>query len=94
MSRFLSLKLNPGASYRIVRDVPGTSLVLQDLGPWDQHLTITNDAENVVTGLVALGKLTGGRRLFYYDGEGELTELVVKDGRFSAFAFVPPGREP
>jgi len=62
-------------------------IVLEDLGPWDRHLTITNDAENVVEKLVS--KLNG-RRLLYYDSEGELTELIIKDGKFSTFA---PGEE-
>ena len=58
-------------------------LVLRDLGPWNMHLTITNDAEHVVE---ALAPTLHGRRLFYYDSEGELTELLVKDGKFAGFA--------
>jgi len=59
------------ANYRVVEDTP-KKLVLEDIGPWDEHFTITNDAENVVNEL--RGRLNG-RRLFYYDSEGELTEI-------------------
>ena len=58
-------------------------VVFEDLGPWDKHLTITNDAENVVERL--LPKLKG-RKLLYYDSAGELAELVIKDGKFFTFA--------
>ena len=61
-------------------------LVIRDVGPWDKHPTITNDAEKVVEDLVAKGKLPEGRRLFYYDSEYELGEILVKDGKFAGFA--------
>jgi hypothetical protein len=32
-----------------------------------------------------LASMLNGRRLFYYDSEGELTELLVKDGKFAGF---------
>lgn len=35
------------AKYTVVEDTP-ERLVLKDLGPWDRHFTITNDAEGVV----------------------------------------------
>lgn len=65
--------MNRSAQYEIVEDTP-EKLVLQDLGPWDRHFTITNDAENVVNGLRSR---LNGRKLFYYDSENELTEIVV-----------------
>lgn len=49
-------------------------IVLRDCGPWDTFLTITNDAENVVDDL---RHMLSGRKLFYYDSENELTEIVV-----------------
>jgi len=61
------------ANYSVVEDTP-EKLVLRDLGPWDRHFTITNDAENVVNEL--RGRLHG-RKLFYYDSENELTEIDV-----------------
>ena len=29
------------------------------------------------------------RRLFYYDSEDELTELLIKDGNFTGFVVAP-----
>jgi len=85
--------MNRKANYIIVgydRHYPGAPLVIKDVGPWDQHPTVTNDAENVVQSLVAQGYLPGGRRLLYYDSDGRLDELLVKDGQFVGFA---PGPE-
>lgn len=61
------------------------SLVIRDVGPWDHHPTVTNDAEYVVSELVERGMLPGGRRLFYYDSDGNLDEIVVRDGKFAGF---------
>lgn len=69
-------------------------LVIKDVGPWDQHPTVTNDAENVVRALASQGHLPEGRRLFYYDSDGRLDELLVKDGQFVGFAAGPEGKEP
>lgn len=65
-------------------------LVIKDVGPWDRHPTITNDAEHVVQVLLASFTLQPGQRLLYYDSEGQLAELLIKDGRFAGFA---PGPE-
>lgn len=69
------------ANWSVVED-KSDRVVLQDVGPWDKYPTITNDAEEVVR-QIAPG--LRGRRLFYYDSEGRLDELVVKDGVFSGF---------
>jgi hypothetical protein len=61
------------------------SLLIRDVGPWNVHFTITNDAERVVEDLCA-GSLLHGRRLFYFDSEREITELVHENGRFVRFA--------
>ena len=84
--------MNRKANYIIVEDdhQRGAALVIKDVGPWDQHPSVTNDAENVVQALAAQGYLPEGRRLFYYDSDGRLDELLVKDGKFVGFA---PGRE-
>ena len=76
--------MSRNANFEIVSQADDR-LVLCDLGPWSSHLTITNDAEHVVE---AMGPTLRGRRLFYYDSEGELTELLVKDGKFAGFGFV------
>ena len=60
-------------------------VIIRDVGPWSEYMTVTNDAERVVELLV--GGL-GGRRLFYLDSEGELGELKIDNGRFSGFGAV------
>ncbi len=65
-------------------------LVIRDVGPWDRHPTVTNDAEAVVVHLARTGYLNG-RRLLYYDSEGNLDELRVVNGRFAGF--IPHSQE-
>lgn len=62
-------------------------VVIRDVGPWDKHPTVTNDAEGVVQRMAAV---LDGRRLLYFDSEGRLDELVVRDGKFAWFAPGPP----
>jgi len=77
---------NRWANYEIVHCESNREvLVLRDLGPWDEFLTVTNDIENVVKKLSLVGKLGNGRRLVYLDSEGELTEVRVVNGRFAGF---------
>lgn len=66
-------------------------LMIKDLGPWDKHPTITNDVEAVVDDLVRQGLLPEGRRLFYYDSEGNRDEILVVGGKFAGFK-PGPGR--
>ena len=81
------------ARFEVIRDdlLMANPLVIRDVGPWDQHLSVTNDAERVVEELVQRGKLPPGRRLFYYDSEGQLDEIVVRAGRFAGFRPVEVG---
>ena len=72
------------ADYKIVR-ANADELVIRDVGVG--CMSVTNDAEAVVMELVRSG--LDGRRLLYYDTEGELDELVVKDGKFAGFARGP-----
>ncbi len=74
------------ANYAIVSNTPEV-LTLGDLGPWDEYMTITNAAEDVVEELSRAGTLKEGQRLLYYDSENDLTELKHKDGKFMGFAF-------
>jgi len=69
------------AQYSIVQQTAG-AVTIRDIGPWDSCLTVTNDAENVVADLLTT---LGGRRLYCYDSEGELGELLIKDGLFAGF---------
>lgn len=74
------------ANYRIETDFSDMALVIKDVGPWDSYLSVTNAAETVTEELFRAGRLPNGRRLFYYDTEGHLDELVHKEGRFIRFA--------
>ena len=60
-------------------------LLLKDVGPWDTYLTITNDAERVVSEILAMEDL-GNRRLEYIDSEGDRIRILIKDGKFDRFA--------
>lgn len=70
------------AQFSIVIDKKD-QLVLRDDGPWNVHLTVTNDAEWVVRQVAPQLK---GRLLLYFDSEGDLDRLLVKDGKFAGFA--------
>jgi len=63
-------------------------VVIRDQGPWNECLTVTNDAENVVKRLVrGFGGLRlHDRRLFYIDSEGSMDEILIKDVKFAGFA--------
>lgn len=74
------------ASYELIWDMSTpTRLVIRDVGPHDQHKTVTNDAEWVVARLLDCGWLKPHMRLFYYDSEGTLDELRHDGRRFTGF---------
>ena len=64
---------------------PSEPVVIVDQGPWDKFQSVTNAAEWVVERLVQRGDLRPGQRLLYYDSDGVLDEIVVKDGKFAGF---------
>lgn len=65
-------------------------LVIKDVGPWDKHLSVTNDAEFVVKELHGNGNLPAGRQLFYIDSEGAKDELLHDGaGKFTGFKAGP-----
>lgn len=76
------------ASYDIESVTPD-AVRIRDMGPWNNHRTITNDAEWVVERLAADGYLQGKQRLLYWDSEGEMSELLVKAGRFAGYNLSP-----
>ena len=76
------------ANYEIVEATP-TRIVLRDLGPWDQNMTITNAAESVIEEISKKCNGIGSRRVFYYDSEGDLDELLVKNEKFAGFKYAP-----
>lgn len=77
----LLLMIRQNAQLEIVHQ-NGLAIVIRDRsdrgGP-----TVTNDAAGVVE---RLEPILGGRRLFYFDSEGELSELRVQNGKFAGFA--------
>lgn len=79
-----NMRLNQRANYQVVSQ-DEKQVTLQDIGPWSTYLTITNAAERVVAELLPSLE---GRRLFYYDSEGDLAELVIKNGEFVGFDVV------
>ncbi len=69
------------ANFKIVVEGPD-GMILKDVGPWDQHPTITNDPEWVVD---QIASRLNDRVLLYLDSDGDLSQLVVKDGKFAGF---------
>ena len=70
------------ANYHIESD-NHNYLLIRDVGPWDEYLTVTNAAETVVK---ELSFHLGTRQLFYIDTDGQMDELLVKNGQFAGFA--------
>lgn len=65
------------ASYRVIQSSP--TIMIEDL---DGPLSVTNDAEAVVEKLL---ERYGDKRIFYYDTQGELSELTHDGERFTGF---------
>jgi hypothetical protein len=63
-------------------------LVIRDVGPHDRYQTVTNAAEEVVETLAKDGRLPEGRRLFYFDSDNRLDQLLVVNGRFAGFCLM------
>ena len=68
------------ARFVVVNDTP-EALCIRDMGG-PRDMSVTNDAEAVVESLA--GRL-GNRRLEYFDSDGHLDRLLVKDGKFAGF---------
>ena len=66
-------------------EVERDHVTIRDIGPWDRHPTVTNDADFAVETLAAHGYLKDGRKLRYYDSEGRLDEIIVENGKFAGF---------
>jgi hypothetical protein len=76
----------PLANFKVVQELTRPEfIVIRDLGPWDRYQTVTNAVESVVDTLRKDGLLPAGRRLFYFDSEGSLDEIVVHMGHFVKF---------
>jgi len=77
------------SNYRIVSEYP---LKIEDLGPWDEYMSVTNDIENVVKELLADNKIGQNGFFTYIDSEGNSDLVFVLKGKFSQFAPIPEGR--
>jgi hypothetical protein len=81
--------MNKRANYEIVQDeCTDEELVIRDIGPWNEYLTVTNAAEQVIEELFHDGRLTsltGWRQVFYYDSDGNRDEIVHERGVFKGF---------
>lgn len=78
----------------ILFSIKRDAVLIKDVGPWTECLSVTNDAEAVVARLVRgfVGfRLKPGQRLFYIDSEGSLDEITHEDGCFTGFR-PGPGR--
>lgn len=77
------------SNYIIKADVDGFPLVIQDVGPWDQYVSVTNNVENVVKELFDRGLLSRDRPLYYVDSEGSMDEILIEDKQFIGFRILP-----
>jgi len=59
-------------------------ILLQDVGPHDEFLTITNDIESVVENM---RDLLRGRKLYYLSSDGETVGVLIDKNEFSGFYF-------
>lgn len=77
------------AQFEIVRRT-AKYVVIRDIG--EVCRSVTNDAENVVTRLVAAGDLAATQQLYYYDSCGDHAEIRFRlepDGRCRSVTFCP-----
>jgi hypothetical protein len=72
-------------------DVPADAKVIRDIGNHARCLTVTNDAEYIVTTLLSAGLMKRKQRLFYFDSDGALDEILHDGVKFTGFA-PGPGR--
>jgi hypothetical protein len=75
----------------IINRITPEVVELEDIGPWDQYRTITNDAEAVVAYLHQKQILTPEKQIIYTDSDGEWTEIYHDGvGNFEGFGFTQP----
>jgi hypothetical protein len=60
--------------------------IVDDFNPRFPTVTVTNDADAVVSRLFSFGLLSCSQRVFYKDSCGCMDELLHVDGRFKGFA--------
>lgn len=67
----------------LIEHEDSSQIIIRDLGPWDKHMTVTNDVETVVS---ELAPTIGKKRIFYHDSIGGYDEILHHEGRFVRFA--------
>lgn len=72
------------ANYAILSN-DNTHITLEDIGPWNIYLTITNDIDNIVSDLYKKSLLTNEKEFSYIDSDGFVTYIKHKDGKFISF---------
>jgi hypothetical protein len=70
----------------IIPQTNNDKFVMQDVGPWHEFKTITNNAEELLLELYARKFIGAQTQVFYYDSEGNPTKLLHRYGRFIDFA--------
>jgi hypothetical protein len=67
------------ANYKIIEN-DHQRIRIQDLGPWDEHMTVEDDGQTVVT---ALDIWLGSRRLELVSRDGICREILVFGGKYT-----------
>jgi hypothetical protein len=61
-------------------------VVIKDLHSSDNHsMSVTNDAENVISVIAANNHGLDGLKVIYRDTEGIYDEIIIKDSQFAGF---------
>lgn len=66
------------SNYTVVEDTQ-FHVTIEDLGPWDEYMSVTNNVEKVLLELHLSG-IIKGKRLFYIDSERRKDE-ICHDGK-------------
>lgn len=73
----------------LIETITAAAIVLRDVGHDEGRPTITGDVESVVERM-RHAELLDGRRLYYFDSDGRLDEIVLDgDGQFHSFRPAP-----
>lgn len=80
--------MNNHAQFHIIYNSQNRVLI-EDLGPWDQCPTITNDVDFVLGDLFRTGRLQPWQTLLYVDSEGQTDQILHRNGKFAGFAPAP-----
>lgn len=74
--------MNMNAVYSILNVTDVCVIIKDEFTDTNPIKSVTNDAERVVA---EVNRAHPGKRIFYYDTEGDITELVHDKGRFVKF---------